>query len=126
MTSGNLADEPIVTSNEEAVERLSDIADFFLLNDRDIHMRVDDSIVRAGGGRVKVLRRARGYTPEPVELGEEMPEALACGAGLKNTFCLTKGSHAILSAHIGDLDNYGSIEFFKETLANLETFRAAR
>lgn len=126
MTSGNLSDEPIVRSNEEAVERLSGIADFFLLHDRDIYMRVDDSIVTVEGARTRVVRRARGYVPEPIDLGEEMPETLACGAGLKNTFCLTKGSHAIMSAHIGDLDNCGSLEFFKETLTNLEkTFRAA-
>ncbi|MBI5903206.1 MAG: carbamoyltransferase HypF [Deltaproteobacteria bacterium] len=126
MTSGNLSDEPIVRSNEDAVERLSGIAGFFLLHDRDIYMRVDDSIVMIDGAGTRVARRARGYVPEPIGLGEEMPEALACGAGLKNTFCLTKGSRAILSPHIGDLDNCASLEFFKETLNNLEkTFRAA-
>lgn len=126
MTSGNLSDEPIVRTNEEAVQRLSGIADFFLLHDRDIYMRVDDSIVTVEGGRTRAVRRARGYVPDPIDLGEDMPEVLACGAGMKNTFCLTKGRHAILSAHMGDLDNCASLEFFKETLNNLEkTFRAS-
>ncbi|MBI5238480.1 MAG: carbamoyltransferase HypF [Deltaproteobacteria bacterium] len=125
MTSGNLSDEPIVTSNKEAVERLSGIADRFLLHNRDIYMRVDDSIVRFDLGRKRVFRRARGFVPEVVSIGKDSPDILACGAELKNTFCLTKGENAILSQHIGDLENLESLNFFNETLKNLKnTFRA--
>lgn len=124
MTSGNLSDEPIVTSNEEALDKLSGIADWFLLHDRDIHMRVDDSIVRFDKAE-RVLRRARGFTPAPVPLGEDAAQVLAFGAELKNTFCITKGKNAILSQHIGDLENYDALEFFKESLKNLKnTFKA--
>ncbi len=149
MTSGNQSEEPIVISNDEAVERLSPIANFFLLHDRDIYMRVDDSIVRSirlktisdarpetmslnseirnpeseirnTESRLQIIRRARGFTPEPIDLGEELGEILACGAELKNTFCLTKGKKAILSQHIGDLQNYGTLEFFQESLKNIK------
>ncbi|OGW01055.1 MAG: carbamoyltransferase HypF [Nitrospinae bacterium RIFCSPLOWO2_02_FULL_39_110] len=130
MTSGNLSEEPIVINNYEAIERLSDIADFFLFHNRDIYMRVDDSIVREytpplsppskGGERGVVIRRARGYVPYPVELDIDMPEILGCGGKLKNTFTLTKGHYAIMSQHIGDLENYEAIEFYKETLKNLK------
>ncbi|MBI5643423.1 MAG: carbamoyltransferase HypF [Deltaproteobacteria bacterium] len=125
MTSGNLSEEPIVTSNDEAVSRLSAIADNFLLHDRDIYMRVDDSITRAEGKKIKILRRARGYTPDTIGLDEGMEEILACGPLLKNTFCITKGRHAILSQHIGDLENYEALLFYKESLENLKnTFKA--
>jgi hydrogenase maturation protein HypF len=126
MTSGNLSEEPIVVNNEEALERLSGVADWFLLHDRDIFMRVDDSVVRTFEGRERVLRRSRGYVPHTVELAREMPEILACGGELKNAFCLTKGRHAILSQHIGDLENHQTMVFFEETLANLKKlFRVA-
>ena len=132
MTSGNLSEEPIVINNDEAIEKLSDIADFFLFHNRDIYMRVDDSIVREyipplappseGGDKreVIVIRRSRGYVPYPIELEIEMPEILGCGGELKNTFTLTKGHYAIMSQHLGDLENYEAIEFFKETLKNLK------
>jgi hydrogenase maturation protein HypF len=128
MTSGNLSEEPIVISNEEAVYRLSAIADYFLLHDRDIYMRVDDSIIREQGGdrRARVLRRTRGFTPEAIEMAERLDgeEVLACGAELKNTLCLTKAKRAILSQHIGDMENQETLDFFKETLKNLKnTFR---
>ena len=125
MTSGNLSEEPIVVSNEEALNRLSKIADHFLLHDRDIYMRVDDSIAKVEEGRTKVLRRARGLAPDPIDLGEDMEEIFAAGALLKNTFCLTKGRNAIVSQHIGDLENVQALEFYEETLRNLKnTFRA--
>lgn len=129
MTSGNLAEEPIVIDNEEAMKRLA-VADFFLLHNRDIHMRVDDSIVRrpltphSSPLTPVVIRRARGFVPETIDLMEEMDEILACGAELKNTFCLTKGHYAIPSQHIGDLQNWEALTFFEETLSNLKnTFR---
>ncbi|MDH4100788.1 MAG: carbamoyltransferase HypF [Nitrospirota bacterium] len=122
MTSGNLAEEPIVIDNDEAIKRFS-VADFFLLHDRNIYMRVDDSIV-TGEDRTSVIRRSRGFVPETIDLGEELDDILACGAELKNTFCLTKGHYAILSQHIGDLQNWEAMTFFKETLANLRnTYR---
>jgi hydrogenase maturation protein HypF len=120
MTSGNLSEEPIVTSNTEAWERLRSVADWFMFHNRDIHMRADDSVVRTFAGTEHVLRRSRGYVPHPVNLGIEMREILAVGAELKNTFCLTKGSFAFLSQHIGDLENYETLTFFQETLANLK------
>jgi len=120
MTSGNISEEPIVTSNEEAWERLGPIADWFVFHNRDIYMRTDDSVVRTLEGRERVLRRSRGYVPHPVDLGVPLLEILACGAELKNTLCLTKGTYAILSQHIGDLENYETLVFFEETLANLK------
>ncbi|HEX9859986.1 MAG TPA: carbamoyltransferase HypF, partial [Nitrospirota bacterium] len=85
MTSGNIAEEPIVTDNGEALKKLSGMADSFLLHDRDVYMRVDDSIARVVSGIPRVIRRARGYAPETIDLGREMPEVLACGGELKNT-----------------------------------------
>jgi hydrogenase maturation protein HypF len=120
MTSGNISEEPIVTSNEEAWARLQPVADWFVFHNRDIYMRTDDSVVRTLEGRERVLRRSRGYVPHPVDLGIPLNEILACGAELKNTFCLTKGNYAILSQHIGDLENYETLVFFEETLANLK------
>ncbi len=120
MTSGNISEEPIVTSNNEAWERLRPVADWFVFHNRDIYMRTDDSVVRTFEGRERVLRRSRGYVPHPVDLGVPLSEILACGAELKNTFCLTKGTYAILSQHIGDLENYETLVFFEETLANLK------
>ena len=120
MTSGNLSEEPIVVSNAEARERLAGVADWFLTHDRDIYMRADDSVVRIFEGAERVMRRSRGFAPQTLDLGRRVPELLACGAELKNTFCLTKGQHAILSQHIGDLENYETLVFFEETLANLK------
>jgi hydrogenase maturation protein HypF len=120
MTSGNLSEEPIVTGNEDAWEQLQPVADWFLFHNRDIYMRADDSVVRVFQGSERVLRRARGYVPQPVNLGIQMHEVLACGAELKNTFCLTKDRYAILSQHIGDLENYETLHFFEETLENLK------
>jgi len=124
MTSGNLSEEPIVTANREAVMRLGRIADVFLVHNRDIHTRVDDSVVRVFEDKERVLRRSRGYAPYPVTLHFPVAEILACGAELKNTFCLTKDHHAFLSQHIGDLENYETLVFFEETLARMkELFR---
>lgn len=125
MTSGNIAEEPIVIDNKEAVEKLSGLADSFLLHNRDIFMRVDDSVARVVSGVPRLVRRARGYVPAPMDLGREMPEILACGGELKNTLCITKGRYAIMSQHIGDLTNYEAMSFFEETLRNLKaTFKA--
>ena len=120
MTSGNLSEEPIVIANGDALAQLGDIADWFLLHNRDIHMRVDDSIVRRFAGCERVLRRSRGFAPQTIDLGLEMDKVLAFGAELKNTFCLTTGRYAILSQHIGDLENYETMRFFEETLAGMQ------
>jgi hydrogenase maturation protein HypF len=120
MTSGNLSEEPIVVGNQEAAERLAQVAGAFLTHNREIYMRADDSVVRCFEGRPRVLRRSRGYAPQTLDLGRAVPELLAVGGELKNAFCLTKGHHAILSQHIGDLENYETLVFFEETLANLK------
>ncbi len=125
-TSGNLSEEPIVIDNSEAEEKLKALSDYILLHDREIYMRVDDSIARVGGdGKIMLLRRARGFVPGVIDLKEELPEILACGALLKNTFTITKGKYAIQSQHIGDLEDDRAMGFYKETLRNLKrTFRA--
>jgi len=120
MTSGNISEEPIVVENAQARERIGGVAGWFLTHNRDIYMRTDDSVVRTFEGRERVLRRSRGYAPQTLDLGRTVPEILACGGELKNVFCLTKGRHAILSQHIGDLENYETLVFFEETLANLK------
>ena len=120
MTSGNLSEEPIVTQNEEAWERLGGVADCFLFHNRDIYMRVDDSVVRSVSGQSRVVRRSRGYAPFSVDLTSPMHPILGCGAELKNAFCLTKDRYAILSQHIGDLENYETLRFFEESLHNLK------
>jgi hydrogenase maturation protein HypF len=126
MTSGNLSEEPIVVSNEEALRQLSPVADWFLLHNRDIWMRADDSVVRTFEGRERVLRRSRGFVPQTIDLGIELDEVVAFGGELKNTFCLTKSRYAVLSQHIGDLENFETMRFFEETLARLQRlFRVA-
>ena len=120
MTSGNLSEEPIVTSNRDAALRLGRVADAFLFHNRDIHTRVDDSVVRIFEDKARLLRRSRGFAPYPVTLDFPLSEILACGAELKNTLCLTKEQHAFLSQHIGDLENYETLVFFKETLERMK------
>lgn len=125
MTSGNLSEEPIVRDNNEAVVKLSALVDGFLLHNRDIFMRVDDSVVRVLNTRetlssMTFIRRSRGYSPEPIAFSDSGPEVLGCGADLKNTFTLTKGSFAIPSQHIGDMENYETLAFFEESLENLK------
>ncbi len=114
MTSGNRSDEPIVFRDEEGRRRLSDIADYLLLHDRPIHLRCDDSVARLFRGRLQVLRRARGFVPRTIPLFPNLPEpVLAVGGMLKNTFALGREGEALLSHHIGDLENletYRSLE----------------
>ncbi|GKT07986.1 carbamoyltransferase HypF [Desulforhabdus sp. TSK] len=120
MTSGNQSDEPMVAGNEEARERLVGIADCFLLHDRDIYMRCDDSVARVLGGKPRPLRRARGYVPAPVFLREPGPSVLGVGAELKSAVCLTRGREAFLSQHIGDLENLETLHSFEKTVAHLQ------
>jgi hydrogenase maturation protein HypF len=115
LTSGNVSDEPIAYRDDEALERLGGIADWFLHHDRPIHVRADDSVVRAFRGRQLPLRRSRGFAPQPLGLPWPFPRhVLACGAELKHTFCLAKGGHAFVSHHIGDLENYETFRSFTE------------
>ncbi|MEW8028381.1 MAG: carbamoyltransferase HypF [Candidatus Thiodiazotropha sp.] len=122
MTSGNRIEEPQCIDNREAVERLQPLADLFLLHDREITNRVDDSVVRLMDGSQRMLRRARGYAPQPMRLPqgfEQAPPLLAMGGELKNTFCLTRDGDAILSQHIGDLENLIS---YQDYLKNLKLY----
>jgi hydrogenase maturation protein HypF len=140
MTSGNLSEEPIAISNAEARERLSQLADAFLMHDRDIHVRCDDSVVRViseqlpvtsdqssvssqtqhGSQNTYPIRRSRGYSPFPVKLPFEVPQLLATGSELKNTFCITNGNYAFLSHHIGDMENYETLQSFEQGVEHFE------
>jgi hydrogenase maturation protein HypF len=140
MTSGNFSEESIATHNERALTLLAPLADAFLLHDRDIHIRCDDSVVRVdpdplpaspksvplfgggaegGGGRTVYLRRSRGYAPYPVHLPFETRPTLAVGGQLKNAFCLTREKYAFLSQHIGEMENVETCEWFEQAVEHL-------
>ncbi|MGD2143871.1 MAG: carbamoyltransferase HypF [Anaerolineae bacterium] len=124
MTSGNYSEEPIATANQEALQRLDQLADAFLLHDREIHARCDDSVTRIFEGVELPIRRSRGYAPYPVHLPFPVPQILAVGGELKNTFCLTRDRYAFLSQHIGNLENYETLWFFEQMVEQLaQTFR---
>ncbi len=117
LTSGNLSEEPIAYRDDEALRELTGVADAFLIHDRRIHMRCDDSVVRVVGGRDYPLRRARGYAPEPLVVDRPFTRpVLASGAELKHTFCLGADDRAILSHHIGDLENWETMSSFVEAV----------
>jgi hydrogenase maturation protein HypF len=145
MTSGNLSEEPIATSNDEARERLSSLADAFLMHNRDIHIRCDDSVVRIFASyqlpdsqradldtaeqrrlldrriaSTYPIRRSRGYSPFPVKLPFDAPQILAAGSELKNTFCITNKNYAFLSHHIGDMENYETLRSFEQGVEHFE------
>lgn len=130
MTSGNLSEEPICTQNDEAHQRLSNLADAFLMHDRDIYIRCDDSVVRLfpwvrGENPVKKVpiypvRRSRGYAPDSINLPWAVQPILATGAELKNTFCLARQNYAFLSHHIGDLENYETLQAFEQGIEHFE------
>jgi len=120
MTSGNVSSEPIAIDNEEAMRRLKDIADYFLLHDRDILVRYDDSVTRVFKGAEYPVRRARGYAPYPIRITPPAEiEVLALGAELKNTFCVLRGEQAFLGQHVGDMESAGEIEHFEEALQSV-------
>lgn len=114
MTSGNISEEPIAYEDDDASARLADIADAFLTHNRAIHMRVDDSVTRVFEKKLYPIRRARGYAPQPLVYGTDLPEILACGAELKNTFALSREKYIFISHHIGDLENYETLKSFEE------------
>jgi hydrogenase maturation protein HypF len=135
MTSGNLSEEPIATDNDEARQHLASLCDAFLMHDRPIRTRCDDSVTRVvEGSRLKVessptfnlqpstllLRRSRGYAPDPIRLPFEIAPLLAAGPELKNTFCLGRGRYAFLSHHIGDLENYETLQSFEDGIGHFE------
>src|SRR6266516_544361 len=119
LTSGNVSDEPIAYTDDDALARLAGIADAFLTHNRAIHIRTDDSVVRPLRGRETLLRRSRGYAPEPLGLAARLPRpVLACGAELTNTFCLAVGNRAFVSHHIGDLENFETLRSFTDGIAH--------
>jgi hydrogenase maturation protein HypF len=119
LTSGNVSDEPIAYRDADALDRLSGIADAFLVHDRAIHVRTDDSVARVVRNRPVLVRRSRGYVPEPVRVsGGFRRPVLACGAELKNTFCLGGGNRAFISHHIGDLENAETLRSFTEGIGH--------
>ena len=124
MTSGNVSEEPIAKDNAEAVRRLSSIADGFLLHNRDIYARYDDSVVRVVDGATRMIRRARGYCPLPVRVESSDGQVLALGAHLKNTFCVLRDGNAFTGPHIGDLDSPRALVHHDEALRTyLRLFR---
>ncbi|GAB6036300.1 carbamoyltransferase HypF [Fundidesulfovibrio butyratiphilus] len=119
MTSANVSSEPIVLGNREALARLAGLADAFVLHNRDILVRTDDSVVRSDGADFEFFRRARGYTPQPVFLPAPGACVLGVGPELKNTVCLTKGDQAFLSQHVGDMQNLETGSFHAEVIDHL-------
>jgi len=124
MTSGNLSEEPIATQNEEARRKLAPLADAFLMHNRPIRTRCDDSVMRMvgdiGSQEIMPLRRSRGYAPMPVRITWDSPALLATGAELKNAFCITRDRYAFLSHHIGDMENYETLASFEDGIQHFE------
>jgi hydrogenase maturation protein HypF len=123
MTSGNVSDEPLAAGNSEAVTRLAGIADGFLVHDREIASRCDDSVVRVIARGPVLLRRSRGWVPRPIPVAVPFDEpVLACGGQLKNTFCVGVGSLAYLGPHVGDLDNLATLEAYEDAIDRMVRF----
>lgn len=132
MTSGNRSGEPIYFEEDDALENLNDITDYFLVNDRDIYIRTDDSVTRVFRDNEFIIRRSRGYVPLPItidisklkskgfEADNAIPSILACGGELKSTFCINKGDEFILSHHIGDLENVETLSSFEEGIEHFK------
>jgi hydrogenase maturation protein HypF len=126
MTSGNATDEPIAIGNDEATSRLGGIADLFLLHDREVAQRSDDSVVRRVGRWIYPIRRARGFVPAPVMLPRSFPDVVGLGGELKSTFCFVKGDAAYMSQHIGDLEQAPVRDFYEEAYGFFRRFLDAR
>ncbi len=118
-TSANPGGQPLITDNDEAREKLGRIADLIVTHDRDIVVRADDSVMQRIDGAPAFLRRARGFVPEPIDLGEDGPSVLACGGHLKATLTLTRGREAFICQHIGDLQDAATFRFYEESAAHL-------
>ena len=124
MTSANISDEPLIVNNQAAHEKFSEEVDAFLFHNRPIHNRVDDSVVRIMDGIERPVRRSRGYAPEPIDTGLQVDGILATGGELKNVFCVGKGQQAVMSQHIGDLQNHEVYEFYMNAVRQfLQLFR---
>lgn len=119
MTSSNFSEEPIATENKDALQRLSPLADAFLLHNRDIHIRSDDSVVKVVGDNAIYLQRSRGYAPYPIHLPFDVKSTLALGSELRNTFCLARDRYAFLSHHIGDMSNAETHASFEQGVQHL-------
>jgi hydrogenase maturation protein HypF len=119
MTSANLSEEPIAIDNDEALARLKHIADAFLMHDREILQRCDDSVMALVDGAPQLIRRARGFVPLAIPLPFDSPPLLAVGGHLKNVFALARGHFVYQSQHLGDLENITGLDFFRESLAHL-------
>jgi len=124
MTSGNLSDEPIAYTNEDAAQRLDGLADAYLTHNRAIHVRTDDSVARVIGGRLRFVRRSRGYAPFPVGLPFDAGHVLAVGPELNSTVCVTRGDQAFLSHHVGDLNNLAAYEGFQQAVDHMKDIMA--
>ena len=120
MTSGNLSEEPIAKDNDEAIKRLNHVVDYFLMHNRDIYARYDDSVMLVERGIPRFARRARGYAPYPIRLPFKSRQILGCGAEEKNTFCLTRDNYAFVSQHIGDMENMETLENYVNTIGLYE------
>ncbi|MEZ0353504.1 carbamoyltransferase HypF [Mycobacterium sp. pR1184] len=123
LTSANRSDEPICFTDDDVASRLPGLCDAILDHDRPIHVPCDDSVMRVGDGRELPIRRSRGYAPLPVDLGRSGPAVLAVGGELKNTFCLTDGSRAYLSGHIGDMGSWETLRTFERAVRQLSEIR---
>jgi hydrogenase maturation protein HypF len=120
LTSGNLSDEPVIIDNNDAIEHLGPVADAFLIYNREIYNRTDDSVMMFTGGQGRLIRRSRGFAPSPVNLPVEVDGIFAAGAELVNCFCLGKDRKAIMSQHIGDLKNLETLDFYTESLGRFQ------
>ena len=120
MTSANQVDEPICIENDEAIRRLDGIADWFLVHNRDILVRCDDSIATVSSGEKRIIRRSRGFAPIPITLAKSYPPILALGPQMKTTLCILKGNLAFLSPHIGDMETPEARDFYRETLGLMQ------
>ena len=116
MTSGNLSEEPVIKGDREAAEKLGRVADAFLYHDREISNRIDDSVVAVVNRKERLYRRSRGYVPQPVYVDRDVEGIFATGADLKGCFCIGKGNQAVMSQHIGDLENLETEKFYREAL----------
>ena len=119
MTSGNFTDEPVVKDNTEALEKLSHLADAFLLHDREIYVQCDDSVIRVFENNELPIRRSRGYAPFPIELPFKVPPVLAVGGELKATFCLANDEFAFMSQHIGDMENLETLQALEKSVEQM-------